>query len=406
MSTATPVSRHAAFFVVFGGVSAAIHLGKLPPALPALHDELGLSLVQAGFLLSVLQFAGMGFGLLAGVLADGLGARRCMLIGLGLLTGASAAAGAWGQMGIGFGAMLALRVVEGAGFLLAVMPGPALVRRLAVTGTEKAALGWWGAYMPLGVSLALLAGPVFLHVAGWTGWWQGAALVSAMAMLGLIHAVPADGGRAASAGAGWSSRLGLTLREPDAWLVAGAFCVYAAQWMAVIGFLPTIYASAGMPAAWTALLTAVAAAVNIVGNVSGGRLLQRGHAPQRLLMRGFLAMALMAALAFAQIGSGDQVWALPMPVRYLAVCVFSLAGGMVPATLFLLAGRVVPQAASTTVGLMQQASSFGQFLAPPVVGWLAQRVGGWHWTWVFALGCSLAGMQMARWLGRRTQAGD
>ncbi|WP_017759866.1 MFS transporter, partial [Pseudacidovorax intermedius] len=231
------------------------------------------------------------------------------------------------------------------------------------------------------------------------------ALVSAMAMLGLTHAVPADGGRTAPAGAGWSSRLGLTLREPGAWLVAGAFCVYAAQWMAVIGFLPTIYASAGMPAAWTALLTAVAAAVNIVGNVSGGRLLQRGHAPQRLLMRGFLVMALMAALAFAQIGSGDQVWALPMPVRYLAVCVFSLAGGMVPATLFLLAGRVVPQAASTTVGLMQQASSLGQFLAPPVVGWLAQRVGGWHWTWVFALGCSVAGMQMARWLGRRAQAG-
>nr|WP_295525418.1 MFS transporter [uncultured Pseudacidovorax sp.] len=405
MRPAAPVLPHAAFFVVAGGVSAAIHLGKLPPALPELQGELGLSLVQAGFLLSVLQFAGMGFGLLAGVLADGLGARRCMLIGLGLLTGASALAGAWGERGIGFGPMLALRVVEGAGFLLAVMPGPALVRRLAAPGTEKAALGWWGAYMPLGVSLALLAGPVFLHVGGWTGWWQGAALVSAMAMLGLVYAVPADGGRAASVGAGWSARLGMTLREPGAWLVAGAFCVYAAQWMAVIGFLPTIYASAGIPAGWTALLTAVAAAVNIVGNVTGGRLLQRGHAPQRLLMCGFLVMASMAALAFAQLGSGDQAWTLPVPVRYLAVCVFSLAGGMVPATLFLLAGRVVPQAASTTVGLMQQASSLGQFLAPPVVGWLAQRVGGWHWTWVFALGCSVAGMQMARWLGRRAQAG-
>ncbi len=401
-----PVSRHAAFFVVAGGVAASIHLGKLPAAVPALQAELGISLVQAGFLLSVLQLAGMGFGLLAGLLADGLGPRRCMLAGLALLTVASAAAGAWGEWGewggIGFASLLALRVVEGAGFLLAVMPGPVLVRRLAPPGAEKSALGWWGAYMPLGVSLALLAGPLFLHVGGWTGWWQGAALVSAMALAGVVHAVPADGARSrTTAGEGWSDRLGLTLRAPGAWWAALAFGMYAAQWMAVIGFLPTIYGAVGLAPGWTAVLTAVAAAVNIVGNVMGGRLLQRGHAPAQLLVRGFLVMAVAAFAAFVQVGSGAEAWSLPAPVRYLAVCAFSLAGGMVPATLFMLGGRIVPQAASTTVGLMQQASSLGQFLAPPLVGWLAQRTGGWQWTWVFTLLCSLAGIRLALWLGRR-----
>jgi CP family cyanate transporter-like MFS transporter len=47
------------------------------------------------------------------------------------------------------------------------------------------------------------------------------------------------------------------------------------------------------------VLTALAAAVNIVGNVGSGRLLQRGAAPQ-LLATGFVVMALAATAAFAQ----------------------------------------------------------------------------------------------------------
>jgi CP family cyanate transporter-like MFS transporter len=66
----------------------------------------------------------------------------------------------------------------------------------------------------------------------------------------------------------------------------------------------------------------------------------------------------------------------------------------VPATLFMLAVRLAPSSTtvSTTVGLMQQASSLGQFFAPPAVAWLAHRAGGWQWTWVATLACSLVGM--------------
>jgi UPF0716 family protein affecting phage T7 exclusion len=49
---------------------------------------------------------------------------------------------------------------------------------------------------------------------------------------------------------------------------------------------------------------------------------------------------------------------------------------------------------------MQQASSLGQFLAPPAVAWVAHRVGGWHWTWAVTLACSVAGMALARRLGQ------
>ena len=46
-----------ALLVVLGGVSAALHVGKLAPALPVLAQSLGVTLVQAGFLLSLVQFS-------------------------------------------------------------------------------------------------------------------------------------------------------------------------------------------------------------------------------------------------------------------------------------------------------------------------------------------------------------
>lgn len=77
-----------ALVVILAGVSAALHVGKLPPALPVLREALGVSLLQAGFLLSLVQLAGMSLGLAVGLTADGLGLRRSVLIGLGVLCAA------------------------------------------------------------------------------------------------------------------------------------------------------------------------------------------------------------------------------------------------------------------------------------------------------------------------------
>ena len=78
-------TERAALIVIAAGVCAALHVGKLAPAIAALQQALGLTLVEAGFLLSGVQIAGMTLGLAFGVVADGLGARRSMVLGLALL---------------------------------------------------------------------------------------------------------------------------------------------------------------------------------------------------------------------------------------------------------------------------------------------------------------------------------
>ncbi len=375
-------SPRAATLVVLAGVVAALQVGKLPPALPVLQAQLGLSLVQSGFLVSMVQMAGMLLAILVGLAADNLGLKRSMVAGLGLL----ALASALGSLASVPWLLLSLRGVEGMGFLLTVLPAPALIRRLVPPQRLPGMMGVWGTYMPLGTAVALLLGSFVVPVWGWPLWWDALALACAFMAWALWRALPADPPALAVQGLQLGARLGQTLRHPGPWLVALIFAVYAAQWLAVIGFLPSIYAQAGLGGAAVGVLSAGAALVNMVGNLLSGRLLQRGWAPHHLLWLGLGSMALGSFLAFAATTAGWP-W-----LRYAGVLLFSSLGGLVPATLFWLAVRLAPgeRQLATTVGWAQQWSALGQFLGPPVVAWLAARAGGWHLTpWVSALCCAL-----------------
>lgn len=393
---------HPAVVVVLAGISAALHIGKLPPALPVLRDSLGISLVQAGFLLSLVQLAGMTLGLAIGAAADSIGPRRTMVLGLVILSLASLLGGAAGSPEI----LLTLRAVEGVGFLLACLPAPGLIRRLVEPARLNPMLGFWSAYMPIGTSAALLVGPAFIAVSGWSGWWWFLGALS-LAIAGLLWAaVPAQADqRSGAAVASGKGRIARTVRSPGPWIASLAFTVYSGQWLAVIGFLPTIYAQAGLAPAYTAVATALAAAVNMIGNIASGRLLQRGLRAPVLMQCGYAAMGLGAVIAFAPWGEPGPANAF---VRYLGVLLFSSVGGLVPGTLFTLAVRVAPDegTVSTTVGWMQQWSAFGQFAGPPLVAWAAARAGGWHVMWWVTGACALAGMciasVMARFLARQS----
>lgn len=381
-----------ALVVVLAGVSAALHVGKLPPAIPVLRDALGVTLLQAGFLLSLVQFAGMGLGLVIGLAADGLGLKRSMVAGLLLLFAASAAGG-WAQSAE---ALFALRMVEGLGLLLATMPAPSLIRQLVPAERLAGTLGLWGAYMPCGAAAALLCGPPVMAALGWPAWWWLLSALSLAMALWLLQAVPGDAQRqthAAAADEPWAKRLGQTLSSRGPWLVALSFGLYSGQWLAVVGFLPSVYAQAGVAASLGGALTALAALVNIVGNVAAGRLLHRGWSPQRLLWIGFGTMGVMALAAFAGAPPGG----LPATLRYGAVLMFSMVGGVIPGTLFSLAVALAPtpRTVSTTVGWMHQCSSIGQFVAPPVVAWVAARLHGWHGTWYITGACAVLGAVVA-----------
>lgn len=388
---------HPASVVVLAGISAALHVGKLPPAVPVLRDSLHITLVQAGFLLSLVQFAGMTLGLAMGAAADALGPRRTMVLGLVILSAASALGGTATTPE----ALLALRACEGVGFLLAGLPGPSLVRRLVEPQRLAGMLGMWGTYMPFGTGLALLLGPAVMALAGWPAWWWLCAVASLGMAIWLWLALPAscDARMAAAPAARGGNRIVRTLSARGPWLAAATFAAYSAQWLAVIGFLPTIYAQAGLPGAYAAVATALAATVNMVGNMASGRLLQRGVPAPVLLYCGLGAMALGAILAFAPWTHSTSLDALL--VRYAGVLMFSAVGGLVPGTLFSVGVRLAPDEStvSSTVGWMLQWSSIGQFCGPPIAAWVAAQTGGWEHTWWVTVAFAAVGMLLASVIG-------
>jgi len=388
---------HPSWVIVFAGVCAALHVGKLPPALPVLQDALHITLVQAGFLLSAVQIASMTLGLAVGLSADSLGLRRSMLVGLGLLSFASISGGFVADAS----GLLVLRALEGLGFLLVVMPAPALIRRTVDASQLSGRMGWWGTYMPTGSALALLLGPWVIAGLNWSAWWWLLGAVAAFAWVAVWLCVPHMQPSAPTHNAtndAWPKRLALTLQSPGPWLVALTFAVYSSQWLAVVGFLPTVYAELGLAAGTAGMLSACVALANVSGNILSGRLLQRGWPAQRLLSIGFACMTLGAVGAYATWqGEG-----LPTSLRFACVVMFSAVGGLIPGTLFSCALRLAPSegTVSTTVGYMQQLSALGQFAGPPLVAWVAASAGGWQWTWAVTATLSLAGAVLAHFIGR------
>lgn len=368
-----------------------MQVGKLPPALAALKLEFGLSIVQASLFVTMFQAAGVSVGIVGGMLADRFGARRVMSIGLAIIVLASTLSTfAYSAL-----AVLALRALESAGFLLAVLPGPMLLRRLVTPDKLIRWLGAWGMYMPLGMGLMLLIGPLLIGQGGWRlAWW----VASAMALVPLImmgtlprDPQPTQHGQPAA----WLELVLMTVRRLGPWTLALAFGCYAAQWMSVFTFLPLIYEQSGISPAIAGALTALAALINAVGNGAAGWV-NRWISPSRVLMATALLMSACAWVTFGAPAEVGFAW------RYGALLVFSSVGGLIPGTLFIMSARLAasPAAVSTTVGLMQQGSALGQGLGPPIIAVVAAQSLGWGNTWIatslFACGVILAAWLMGR----------
>ncbi len=379
----TPRPMLPAALVVTAGIVAAMHVGKVAPAIPVLQAELGLTLVQAGWLLSLSQMAGMLTAVFIGMFADGFGLRRSLLTGLTLLGALSLLTG----MATTAPQLLSLRAVEGAAILLVIVPAPALLRTLVDPAQLSTAMGFWGTFMPAGTASALLLGPVLMANTGWAMWWGAlGGLALSMAVL-FAWGVPSASHRSLTFDKG---RLVAVLRTPQVWRVALAFACYSGQWLVVIGFLPTLLQSGGVSAAAAGTMAAAASGANILGNLMGGRLLQRHVPSQKVLTIGFAAMAVGATVVFATPAT------TPVAIKLAAVLLFSGVGGMIPGSLFSLAVKAAPSddTASTALGWTTQMSMLGQFAMPPLVASLATAHGGWGLSWVVTGGLCLVGIAL------------
>lgn len=379
-----------AVWVVFAaGLAAGAYMSKVPPALPAMRADLQLTLVESGFVHTVMYAIGGAAGVFGGALADRFGQKRFALLGLGFML----AGGLLGALSSRYELILASRFLEGLGFILVAVSAAPLLVAATLPGDRPAAFSIWSCYMPTGGTLILLLAPLALVTLGWRSLWLGLTLYTAVCavLVALWVPKPSFGG-----GIGSVRLLRESLLRPGILLLCLAFMCYVGQWISVMTWLPTfVVDERGASQASASLLTAAFVAANIPGNLLGGYLLKQ-RVPRSAVMA--FGAAAMGISAVGVLASG-----VPDAVRFACVLGFSLLGGVIPSSVF--AGTPAharsPQHIGTTNGMVMQASHLSQFIVPIVVAWVASRWGGWSATLgvmllLSALGVS-AGLGIARY---------
>jgi MFS family permease len=360
-------------FLLFGaGVVAAFHVGKVPPVLPLLRIELGLSLVMGGWLLSAISLLGAFTAPAAGAISDWLGHRRMMLFGLTCLALGSLV----GSFAPTTALLLGARFLEGIGYIWIVISAPGLILRITRSSDERIAFGIWGSFLPAGASTMMVLAPFLVDLFGWRGLWQVNALVPftfaillALATRGLDSQVA----RRRNPLKNLIKDIWLTVRTPGPLLLALCFAAYAFQFTVVTGFLPTmLFEEHGVTQTRAAILSALVVAMNVPGNLFGGWLLQKGIKRWHLVAVANLISGL-CCLGIYKTG-------ISLPSMFLLCLVFSGVGGMFPAAA--LHGAAVnaptPELVATSQGLLLQGAQLGLLTGPPVVAAVVVRTGHWQ----------------------------
>ncbi|MFM2406991.1 MAG: hypothetical protein RL223_4871 [Pseudomonadota bacterium] len=352
------------------GIAISVLVGKVPLALGALRAELGLSLVQFGWVSSVLTTLAVLFALPVGLLAGRIGALRMVLAGLVL-----GAVGALAALPVhGIGGLLASRLVEGAAFLMVAVATPSLITAATAPAQRRLALSLWSTYMPLGVSVGLIGGAALIARAGWRALWLLSAVGLLAAALGLLlqrrHYAAL---RPAAGPSADSLRQTLqVLRQPLPWLLPAAFGAWALQHFALIVWMPAFMREQrGLDSASVAALTSLMLLVNIPGGLLGGVLMSRGVPRGPLIAVTHTLTGLLGLLAAAD--------GLPDGLRYAACLAMSMIGGLVPAAVFSSSAVLArtPAQVAAVQGLILQGSQFGQFIGTPLIAAVVASAGHW-----------------------------
>jgi len=376
---------------ILASITAAAHIGKAPPALPLLRAELGLSIVQAGWIISIIATMAMATGMAAGMVADRVGHRRLLIIGLAIMALSSGA----GSFAAGSEQMLVSRFLEGVGFISIAVAAPSLIITSILDRHRQVVLGVWSSWMPAGMALSMIISPLILGPLGWRPLWMFWAVMTALLAVALTSkrtppalAIQSDEPRHSFFGS-----LRLIFGRPGPLILAVNFGLYAAQWGSIMMWLPSFLVDQrGLGVSSAALLTSVVVASNIPGNLSGSWLLHRGVQRSHMIAGTHFLMGLCAVGIFSDV--------LPDGARYGLALMFSYVAGFLPPAMF---GSVPlhapsPRQFGATSGLLLQGSNTGNFIGPPAVAALIAILGSWNDVLWLVLGCAAGGIALAVWL--------
>lgn len=353
----------AILLIVVAGIVAALHAGKVAIAAPLLQSEWGLGPSALGWLTGLFALIGFMGGIVTGSLTGRLGAQRLLVAGL-LVMALGAASGA---LMTEFYGLLLSRIAEGAGFLLITVAAPALLNDVTHPKDRDWAFALWSCFMPLGIALAMIVGPMFTN---WQMlWWASSSLSLAICWL-VPYAISASPLRQDSSWQKVYQDTHAVLHACGPTGLAALFLLYSVMFFAVFSFLPVLMMDRlGVSHTSAGMLSALALMTNVLGNLAAGFLLARGVNRYPLLLIACLVMGLTGLGLFLPSLPGTAALGLSM--------LFFFSGGLIPATVLAAAPNVAPTTGLVPVvlGFIVQGNNLGQILGAIIIGSALQWLG-------------------------------
>lgn len=386
------------WLLIGSGVVASAQIGKAIIAMPMIRADLALGYGLAGLIVGTFATLGAAFGIGAGVAVQRIGLRTSLVGGMGTI----AVGNAIGAAAPNEFALLVARFVEGVGFFGVLLAIPSMLSRIVARRDRDFVMAVWPAYMPTGIMLMLLLGPL-LPTIGWRALWLASALATAIVAVLLALCAPLkrvqekwgsgfrldarqyksseqDGDAKTSHPAPASEEpnaQGRLLAEtagvvgdPCCLILAFAFFAYSCQIFSLVFALPLLFTSEhGATLGAAGLLGAAVLAVSAIGHVASGFTLRAGVP---IWVDVAVAFGFFAVTGFAIYG-GVLPPAIIAPAAALALGV----GGLAPGALYAATPYAAPspRAVPPTIGLLQQASNLGQFVGPAVLGLWVEHFG-------------------------------
>lgn len=368
VTPATPQSKQGRIFVLVAIIALALSLRSVPASagvlLSVLRDEFGFSSAVGGILttLPVLCFA--VFGVTAARLMVVLGVHRTVVFALALMGGGLLIRGYAGSTAVLlFGSAIAL---SGAAIGNVMLPPLAKIhfprQVVAVSALSTAGI----------VAGATIASVISVPIAEATGNWRDGLLIwawlSIAVMIPWLFLMRGDSGDTAALRRGKSVLgIGQAVRSPLAWAMAIFFGVQSAQAYTTFGWMPEIYADAGLSSTAAASMLGICAATGIPVALA---------IPATL--RAFGSKGLIWIFGVLQIGGWIGLMTEPSTLPWLWAALIGLGGGAFPWVLTMINIKVrTVDGAAVLSGFVQSVGYLIAAAGPLGVGILHAATGGW-----------------------------
>lgn len=348
--------------VFITSLAAPINQFKVPPMIINLSGQLGVTLAQAGWLMSVFSIVAIFLALPAGLIVKKIGMKTSGILALlcliiGSFMGSTADTVAF---------LMISRILEGAGLCLIGIVAPTSISAWFPPERRGAPLGLWATWVPLGIVAMFTLSPI-IGSNSWIPVWHfgGIYAIVALVLFCLFFKLPAD--YTANDDDIKESFLSI-INNRDIWFLAIAFAVQNIIRVVLNTFLPNyLIVEHGTDEVWANMTQNVVMLVSMGTGAIAGFLSDKLGTRKHLLAWPVLIQAIVMALPFSCPAS----WEMPLMV------IIGFFLGFVPTCTFAAAPEIMKKPTNAGIGLAIVAfgQNLGMFLGPGLFGEAVEKFG-------------------------------